>query len=358
MAITTGTSVSVMSGPVVPGQRSPVAPVLQAQDGSFVGTVWTTDRSQYMVAFDATGNVRWSVPGYCPQTATDDGGVIATPGSYCDPAGSSGAAVTFDQNGSATGQMGKLPTYSWVGNAYQRGSVLEWLSKALNVAKSWWPFAGGNPSGNNAATQQPWYAPLKSCPGASTPCPQEAILDGLRALRNLLQAPCSACNTWVFSKLTGTDQASFFRYLSLRPRFWDGTRSYAPAQTAFCPSGWLNQHVLCTFGIEKVHDYMQRTGDDAVSQTPSDDGRGMQLFFNPASGICNAFSSANPPSNDQGTLNQATLFHEALHGYTGRFDSELQSAFGLGFGGSVNITYYLQGKVIPGGAQGAAQCTN
>jgi len=29
---------------------------------------------------------------------------------------------------------------------------------------------------------------------------------------------------------------------------------------------------------------------------------------------------ANPQPGDQGVLNQAVLLHEALHGYTGKFD--------------------------------------
>jgi hypothetical protein len=46
----------------------------------FVGTAFTGDyqngfNTPNMVAFDASGNVRWSVPGYTPQIATADGGV-------------------------------------------------------------------------------------------------------------------------------------------------------------------------------------------------------------------------------------------------------------------------------------------
>jgi len=161
----------------------------------------------------------------------------------------------------------------------------------------------------------------------------------------------------VFSKLSGTGQNSFLNYLSLKPRFYDGTRSYAPAKVALCPSGFFNQF-FCNFGSQPVHDFIQ--GSDAVSQTPSDKGQGMQVFFDPASGICNVLSSPNPGIKDQGVLNQATLFHEALHGYTGIQDNGLESAFGLlvTFGESVSITYYLEGNVIPGGAYGALVCGN
>ena len=123
MAITTGASFSLVSAPQVPGQAGAVDPVLQAQDGSFVGTAWTGYYGDVpnLVAFDANGNVRWSVPGYGPKIASADGSVI---GQAYDPDtyDFTGPAVTFDQNGSATGQLGNLPTYSWKG-AYQLGST-------------------------------------------------------------------------------------------------------------------------------------------------------------------------------------------------------------------------------------------
>ena len=133
MAVTTGTSVSVVNGPMTPGQQA-VTPVLQLQDGSFVGSAGD------MVAFDATGNVRWTVPGYQPQIATADGGVIAT-----DP--NTGSAVTFDQNGNATGQLCSLPTYSWPGYVYQSSGVLAQIRRPMiDFGLSFAQFQGGSPS--------------------------------------------------------------------------------------------------------------------------------------------------------------------------------------------------------------------
>ena len=107
-------------------------PVLQPQDGSFVGTVqvwYDADMNPQtdMVAFDQTGSVRWMVPGnYQPQIATADGGVIAT-----DP---SGVAITFDQYGSATGVLAGSPTQSWTGSTYQLGSIKDVASAPTAVA--------------------------------------------------------------------------------------------------------------------------------------------------------------------------------------------------------------------------------
>jgi hypothetical protein len=79
MAIVAGGSVSGMSGPVAPGQTGNVNPILQAQDGSYIGMVYTGPNALNMIAFDASGGVRWMVPGnYQPQIATADGGLIAT----------------------------------------------------------------------------------------------------------------------------------------------------------------------------------------------------------------------------------------------------------------------------------------
>ncbi|HKV39297.1 MAG TPA: hypothetical protein VJX67_08795 [Blastocatellia bacterium] len=110
MAVTTGTSVSVMSGPSVPGQANAVVPVLQAQDGSFVGSL--TDPSTgatKMVAFDQSG-IRYIVPNEQPQIATEDGGVVGKSG------------IAYDLNGDAAGQIGQL-IQSWTFNTYQIGSV-------------------------------------------------------------------------------------------------------------------------------------------------------------------------------------------------------------------------------------------
>jgi len=96
--------------------------------------------TKYMVAFDQSGSVRWTVEGYRPQIATADGGVIATD--------DSGAAATFDQNGNATGQMGSLPVQSWTGNTYQYGSTIQALLSPVEFASSFAASSGGNQSSN------------------------------------------------------------------------------------------------------------------------------------------------------------------------------------------------------------------
>jgi hypothetical protein len=73
----------------------------------------------------------------------------------------------------------------------------------------------------------------------------------------------------------------------------------------------------------------------------------------------NVLSAPNPPAGDKGVLNQATLFHEALHGYTGMFDVDLLPALGLApFGPSAAATYYLEDLVIFPAGTGARSCAN
>jgi hypothetical protein len=142
----TGTSASLISVPQMPGQYSLVKPVLQAQDGSFVGTV-DTESGSNMIAFDASGNVRWMVPNEQPQIATDDGGVIGQSG------------ITYDSNGNATGQMGlPTPTQSWRGNWYQDGDTQRIAGAPFCGAESLAPQVGANPSGNNTASRSWCFA--------------------------------------------------------------------------------------------------------------------------------------------------------------------------------------------------------
>lgn len=195
MAVTSGTSVSVLSGPEIGGQSGTIEPVLQAQDGSFVGTASVGGGGKSMVAFDGTGKVRWSVPNYSPQIATADGGVIAT--DNC------GTAVIFDQNGNATGQMASLPTYSWTLNAYQRGSIVRLLARLIIYAYSHAAAKRANPSGSgtyvipHSSPQEALYAPSKADLTATPECnalmaqfaqvaqiPEATLINQLKATAN------------------------------------------------------------------------------------------------------------------------------------------------------------------------------
>ncbi len=169
MATTTGKSVSLVSAPQDPSSvENGIKPVLQAQDGSFVGEVPLPDSYYYdMVAFDATGKVRWIVPNEQPHIATDDGGVIGASG------------ITYDSNGNATGQVGSLPTQSWPGDQYQvQGAVESVLAPLLfEAGASYWPTVGGNLSGTGTA-----YLPCP-CLLQSTATPAVPTSPSMKAYR-------------------------------------------------------------------------------------------------------------------------------------------------------------------------------
>ena len=141
-ATISGTNVVVVSSQSLPGQSfGPVYPLLQAQDGSFVGEAADDQNNVYMVSFEANGNIRWSVPNETPDSATDDGGFIGRSG------------ITYSQNGSAVGQTTTLSSnYGWLGNllgtTYSSGANLIVSTSAQKriYAPTFAAMVGGNAS--------------------------------------------------------------------------------------------------------------------------------------------------------------------------------------------------------------------
>ena len=144
MAKVSGTGVQLVSAPVLGSSGQLTYPVLQAQDGSFVGNGYDANWNGHMVAFDANGTIRWTVPNKVAQIATADGDVIATNGD-------GSAAVRYDQSGTAVEQIGALYTQSWTGNVYRKGSVEQLVASPVPFAPSFFAFQGGNQSRNNTA---------------------------------------------------------------------------------------------------------------------------------------------------------------------------------------------------------------
>jgi hypothetical protein len=340
---------SLVSSPTVnvPSQATPIYPVLQAQDGSFIGAVGVGPTpgasTQYdMIAFDQSGSVKWNMPNDWPYIATADGGVIGYSG------------TTYDQHGNATGQNAGLVTETpgWMANALGRfysfvsGAATSVASSAIPYATTYAAISGGNNSGSGTAVQQEWFPDLPSCPLAPPdqgPCAKEAIRDALGKLRMKMLSSCPACSTYVFNIL-GSNQQQFYKYLTRAPRLFDGTRSNAPT-SVFCPSGFWSQ-TFCTYnGEETVSAFMadKENMASAASQTPSDSGEGPMIFFDPQV-ICKSLAG-----DSKELLNEAMLFHESLHGYYGIIDPILQDKFDQSESmPNVNITYYLDENVLGG----------
>ena len=227
-----------------------VEPVLQQQDGTFVGVLYDDQQNlTQLISFDQAGNMKWSATGdYQPQIATADGGVIAQNWD-------TGTSVTFDNTGSVTGQLGSLSTRSWVGSAYsasQGSSLLSQVGPPVSYAPTFAAIQGGNHSGTGTFVHQEWFPELPSCPLAppgQPPCAKEAIRDALQALRAKMLGSCPGCSTYVFNILGGNQQ-EFYKYLARSPRLFDGTRSNAPANV-LCGPGFLNW-LFCGKGDETV----------------------------------------------------------------------------------------------------------
>lgn len=124
----------------LPGISTPVQPMLQQSDGTFIGVTnqGTIDGGymSVMVAFDWHGNVKWTFPGAEPKIATSDGGVIALL--------VSGETIHVDNTGKLDSQTPNASTQSWRNFKYQYGSINQ-IGRALtSFDASYWALAGSN----------------------------------------------------------------------------------------------------------------------------------------------------------------------------------------------------------------------
>ncbi|HUI75386.1 MAG TPA: kelch repeat-containing protein [Candidatus Acidoferrum sp.] len=138
MARIAGSALAGESTTMIPGQTSPIQPVVQLQDGSFAGTI-STDGGYSMLGFDSTGKVNWSVPNDYPQMATSDGGVVG------------GSGTVYDESGNAYGQS-ETATQGWTGIAYELGSVRKKVYIYVDLATPpYWNSLMANPSSSGTA---------------------------------------------------------------------------------------------------------------------------------------------------------------------------------------------------------------
>jgi hypothetical protein len=334
-----------------------VTPMLQGQDGNYFGVGLSSANS--MDHFDQNGNVLWSVPNFTPVIATADGGVVAQ--------SATGQYMTFDQNGVANGMLASLPTQSWTGDSYQLGSQIAFALPGY--ADSFAAMIGNNNSANGTATEQTWFPLLQSCydptlnPPPLCPGPYEVAHSALTALRSFIPT-CSNCTGIVFQPLgTAYDEPSFSRWLNHPAKLYDGLRSKMPLGL-ICTSPNFSDSTACRlqYGFETnfnpfatVSDFFEtnfKQGITNITQTPNPFA--LVTFYDPRSiyGVCAVLASGS-----SGFYNQSVLFHEALHGFYGKYDPDIQEAFGLSTNApSDNITDYIFEYVFHPGVP--EQCGN
>jgi len=146
----------------LPGQQAPVQPVLQRQDGNFIGTVGIGSQpgqvtQTNMIAFTPSGTSLFNVPNDTPKIATADNGVIGASG------------TTYDQNGNVDGQLAGVPTQSWLGNQYKLGSIELLAGAPTDLATTLWALQGANASGKGTAAvnYEPPQAALQTIAGTN-----------------------------------------------------------------------------------------------------------------------------------------------------------------------------------------------
>ena len=136
---------------------------------------------------------------------------------------------------------------------------------------------------------------------------------------------------------------SFIKYLTAeRPGFFDGLRS------TYCVdalnSGSLGNgfySALCfaptpNWYLTSVQYYIAHPVSDAISGTPHDP---LLVFFTP--------SSILYPSIGRNLGNESLIFHEALHGITGKDDGPMLQTFGWSLtAASCNISRYIETSVL------------
>ena len=151
--------------------------------------------------------------------------------------------------------------------------------------------------------------------------------------------------TEIFNKL-GTDESGnklttqgFLNYLKNKPRFYDGT------QSTYCYNILTGVSESLCFDNSIAHIFQQSVEDvftanggvAAVTGTPS---KPLLVFFRP-----NAIGFS---SSGQNLGNEGMLFHEALHGFTGKDDETILNALGVDprTHGSCSITVVIQNTVL------------
>ena len=354
-------------------------PALQREDGSYIGTDWEGN----LDAVGLEGSVVWQqqigTGSLTPLYATADGGAIVTSTPQCNrtvvrPDICSpvlGTLYTVDQNGNVTSQTPDIgAVYSWTNQWYDpppAGATISAVTlPALYLAMTFAGIYQGNASLTGAAVPQQPYAPLPSChattlnPPLACPGPKEAVDDALSSLRaRLLTGPCPGCSTaFATMRSHGVNiyQPDFYLWLTKEPRFYDGTRSSNRMNDVMCSSGFFaTVFGQCSYAThkERVSQFMNEGSEGwmtAISRTPSESDKGMLTFFDPAQ-ICRSEGST------AGAIqNQAVIFHEAFHGYTGLYDPapiaglrNLEGVLGIPYDPhSSVITDYLRVNVLGG----------
>jgi hypothetical protein len=173
--------------------------------------------------------------------------------------------------------------------------------------------------------QQQNRKPQNDCPRMEQQEVRARLATALAGLQNFLADPsnCPLCESLVFKSsvqgFNGITRKDFVRYLSTPPQFCDGTKSEAPESWLY-PNPWW-EGTFWDYTLAEVFSEAARLGSPITATTATNEKFGknapLWTFFDPT----------RIGSDDQ--ENQAMIFHEALHGYTGKGDAFLCLNLGI-----------------------------
>ncbi len=304
-----------------------------------------------MVAFDQSGNVKGiaSSNGDSPVMAVSDGGFISYKG------------ITYDAKLNITGQLPNFPTLteSWTGDEYksETSGVSQISRSGAYPASTFAAIVYGNNSFTGTAFKQAWGYPLVKCSEGdsgseeckangwsnSTGGPRDWIWNAkVELAKRLADGRMNMLIPRVFSN--EITYKAFLTYLAKGAQFYDGTRSTATLDDALCP-GERGKEISRIFKVDNI-----RSDGTHICNTAALTCSGykpmLRVFWDPR-----AISFANNGKQD---LNIATVFHEALHGFTAYSDEQLQSYLGCTSQDDTrNISYYLKQFVLEKAPTGA-----
>jgi len=327
------------------------------------GTAFVTD-AQTIQAFNVSSGPLWNYVspalGVEIIASSAGGGLVA--GEF--PASRGETVLRFDSTGQptydGTGNATPAPAFgslfqaSWTGEMLGLStsssspalSLATFTTPVVDWAHSSWAAPGGSPAADDRSVEMPQFAPLPSCPGAPTPCANEAIYAALASLVSVLGQNCPLCQANVFDKVSTTTNQFVIYLQSPKPKFYDGTKSQATRCGALYKCGWWG---WLTDGWTVAH-FFEVSGNDTTAATLSPSSP-LQTFFRPST-----ISLANGGIN---LFNMSVIFHEGLHGKTGLTDSDLQKALGCKQQDDTrNITWYMEQFVSSTAPQQVQACRN
>lgn len=336
---------------------------LQHEDGTFIGTAYTSDYNPVLVRFDANGSSSWSkteTGEISPLYALADGSTVYQ---HVDNFQNIAEKVRADATGNELRRITDDGSrYGWLEGAYKPGSTeLEVVTKPP-LAPSYAAIFLGSASPNSTYIPQDPFPPLP-------PEKKNLLRNAQKALLSLFNKPACWTNAQVviFNKFLDWNNVqltpqTFINYLSRSPQFYAGPHSSLPFTDAYCgETHWYNWTRWGCGKAGTISSNWNQADTTAMTITPSDP---FKSFWQPdfirvpydvpygcTKGVdCDGVwpgVGIDPDDSGANLTNISALFHETLHGMTGKDDDDLRKALGLKtYQDTTNISLWILNNVV------------